>query len=243
MKKYAILGFVIASVLSATMASELRLNGSTTVLSNVIVKIKDPFKAATGIDLVVKGSGSGAGFKDLLTGGLCDMAMASDTMEDLSKGLTINVKLKDYEIARDTMKIIVNKKNSVTMLTRQQVKDINLGIIKNWKEVGGPDLDIIVVTATKSSGTRKFFQKFELDNEAFSPDAIEVETSLGEVKEVADMDGAIGAVSAGVVGNSVKTVEANDISRGLYLIVVNEPTVEGKKLLDYIKGDGAKYLK
>ena len=238
-----VLGVVLAAtLLTGAFASELKINGSTTVLSNIIVKIKDPFKAATGIDLIVKGNGSGAGLKDLLAG-QCEVAMASDTLADLTKGMTLTATLKGTEIARDTMKVIVNKNNAVTTLTKQQVKDINSGKIKNWKEVGGKDLDIIVVTATKSSGTRKFFQKFEMDDAAFSPDAIEEETSLAEVNEVANMDGAIGAVSAGVAGASVKVLATNDISRGLFLIAINDFSDDAKKLIGFIKGDGAKYLK
>jgi phosphate transport system substrate-binding protein len=214
-------------------------------MGKIMSKIKEPFEKSSGIQLDLLANGSGAGAKDLAAG-TCDVAMASESLDDLKKSvkeLGAIPDLKEHVLAQDTMKVIINKQNPVASLSKAQLKGLNAGTIKNWKEVGGFDGDVIVVTSVKGSGTRSFFGKTVMDGEPYASDAIEASTTMAEIKEVATMKEAIGAVSESFTNDTIKIVEAPPISRPLALITKGEPTPAVRKLIDFIKGEGQKHLK
>lgn len=227
------------------VAEKLVVHGSSTTMGKIMSKIKEPFEKGTGIQLELLANGSGAGAKDLAAG-KCDASMASESLEDLkkvAKELDAIPNLMGHVLAQDSMKVIVNKQNPVAALSREQLKGLNTGKIKNWKEVGGLDADTIVVTSVKGSGTRSFFSKTIMDGEQYAADVVEVPTTIAEVKEVATMKEAIGAVSESFVNDTVKTVDTPPISRPLILVTKGEPSPSARKLIDFIKGEGQKYLK
>lgn len=74
--------------------------------------------------------------------------------------------LVDHQVCVVTMAPIVNKdvaEAGVKSLTKEQLISIFTGKTTNWKDVGGPDEDIVLVTRPESSGTRATFQKYALD--------------------------------------------------------------------------------
>jgi phosphate transport system substrate-binding protein len=237
--------FIVSVTVLPACAEKLVIHGSSTTMGKIMSKIKEPFEKSSGIQLDLLANGSGSGAKDLAAG-TCDAAMASESLEDLKKAvkeLGAIQNLKEHVLAQDAMRVIVNKQNPVVSLTKEQVKGLNTGKVKNWKEVGGTDADVIVVTSVKGSGTRNFFSKVIMDGEPYAADAIEASTTMAEVKEVATMKEAIGAVSESFVDNSVKTVEAPPISRPLIFVTKGEPSPGIRKLIDFIKGEGQKYLR
>ncbi|MEI6209461.1 MAG: substrate-binding domain-containing protein [Desulfuromonadales bacterium] len=239
-----LLSTVSLSVLPAR-AEKLVIHGSSTTMGKIMSKIKEPFEKGTGIQLELLANGSGAGAKDLAAGS-CEAAMGSESLEDLKKAvkeLGGIPNLVEHVLAQDTMKVIVNKQNPVSKLSREQLKGLNTGKIKNWKEVGGPDADVIVVTSVKGSGTRSFFSKTIMDGEQYAADAVEASTTMAEIKEVATMKEAIGAVSDSFVNDTVKTVDGPPITRPLIFVTKGEPSPGIKKLIDFIRGEGQKYLK
>ncbi len=240
---YAMLLFFAVSTMA--YAEDLRVNGSTTTMGKIISKIKAPFEKATGIHLAVNANGSGAGAKDLIAG-KCDASVASESLEDLKKAvpeLNSIADIKTSVLGNDNLAIIVNKVNPVTKLNKEQLKGLNTGKIKNWKEVGGMDADVIVVTSEKGSGTRAMVTKQILDGEPFSADVVEASTTMAEVKEVSSMKEAIGAVSESFVNETVKRVDGPVIGRPLLILTKGEPSVSVKKLIDFILGEGQQYLK
>jgi phosphate transport system substrate-binding protein len=240
---FLLLAFTIPAL--PANAEKLVIHGSSTTMGKIMSKIKDPFEKSSGIQLEIQANGSGAGAKSLAAG-KCDVAMASESLAELKKSvkeLDGISNLQEHILGQDSMKVIVNKSNPVASLSKEQLKGLNTGKIKNWKEVGGPDADVIVVTSTKGSGTRSMFSKAVMDGEQYAADAIEAPTTMAEVKEVATMKEAIGAVSDSLVDDTVKVVAAPAISRPLILVSKGDPSPAAKKLIDFIKGDGQKYLK
>ena len=246
MKKMVLYAIVFVLAFGATTYAEtLRVNGSTTTMGKIISKIKDPFEKATGIELVVNANGSGAGARDLVAG-KCDASVASESLEDLKKAVPELNNIPDIKVSilgNDNLAVIVNKANPITALTKDQLKGLNTGKIKNWKDVGGMDADVIVVTSEKGSGTRAMVTKQILDGEPFTPDIVEASTTMAEVKEVSSMKEAVGAVSESFVNDTVKRVGAPVIGRPLILLTKGEPNASVKKLIDFILGEGQKYLK
>jgi phosphate transport system substrate-binding protein len=240
-----LLQFIFLVSVPFASAEKIIIHGSSTTMGKIMSKIKDPFEKSSGIQLELLASGSGAGAKSLVAG-TCEVAMASEGLDDLKKAvkeLSTIPNLQEHVLAQDSMKVIINKQNPVASLSKEQLKGLNTGKIKNWKEVGGPDADVIVVTSVKGSGTRSFFSKSIMDGQEYASDAIEAATTIAEVKEVATMKEAIGAVSESFVNDSVKTVNAPPISRPLIFVTKGEPSPGARKLIDFIKGEGQKYLK
>lgn len=130
--------------------------------------------------------------------------------------------LVDHQVCVVTMAPIVNKDITdagVTDLTKEQLISIFTGKTTNWKEVGGPDEDIVLVTRPTSSGTRATFQKYALDgSEEASNASMETDDSGVLLQNVQDTKGAIGyvALSYLVDNNDVSTLSIDGV----------EPTLE-----------------
>ena len=202
------------------------------------------FEAANpGKRVLVSGIGSSAGI-EAVTKGTCDIGTSSRDLKPEEKTLG----LVDIKIALDAIAVIVNPSNPVTGLTKAQVSDIFQGKIKNWKEVGGPDLEIGLVNRDEASGTREAFSKFVLGTADFDPSAA-VLPGTGQVRSVvAQASGAIGYISLGFVDPSVKPlaidgIPANEttvgngtypLSRYLHFLTKGEPTGLAKAYIDFV---------
>ncbi|MBF0559611.1 MAG: substrate-binding domain-containing protein [Nitrospirae bacterium] len=246
MKRIVLYSMLLVLLIGSTAYAEvLQINGSSTVMGKIMSKIKVPFEKASGIELVLSTNGSLAGAKDLIAG-KCAASVSSDNFEDLKKAVPELAGIADIKVQQlgsDNIAVIVNKQNPVSKLTMDQVKGLNTGKVKNWKEVGGADSDVIVVTSVKGSGTRQTFNTQAMNGEPYASDAVEASTTMAELKEVSSMKEAIGAVSESFVNDTVKKVDAPAIGRPLLILTKGEPSASVKKLIDFILGDGQKYLK
>lgn len=238
----------------AAFAGEtVRLHGSTTVQKRIMEPGKEALEKATGISLVLVGNGTGSGLEDLVKG-KCDASMASEELADAissmkaASGTEPSADLKGNVITSDVIKVILNLSNPVAKLSKEQLKDLHTGKIANWKDVGGADLPVIVVTSHAGSATKKVFQKLVMDGAPYVTGAIEVETTRKEIENVENFPEGIGAVSNGFVNlpeykGKVKVAETMEISRPLMLITKGEPSANVKKVLDFFNGEGKKYIK
>jgi len=249
------IGLIAAFATTATFAQEVTVAGSTTVQKRILEPGAAGLKSATGIDVKVQGSGTGKGMIALFEGKV-PAAAASETLEEAvgsaqkaakeaEKTISVPGNLQFHEITKDVIVVIVNKDNAVSALSKEQLKDINSGKVKNWKEVGGADLPIKVVTSHAGSATRAVFQKQVMDGAEYIAGATEARTTREEIAEVSRDTGAIGAVSEGFFAQNpskAKTVKAPVISRPLALVTKGEPTPEVKKIVDFFKSPEGKAL-
>lgn len=107
--------------------------------------------------------------------------------------------LVDHQVAVVIFTMITNNKVNIAGLTTEQLKNIYAGQITNWKEVGGSDLPIVVVSRPTSSGTRATFQKYVLGTveSITGPKNLTTDSTGTVVKNVQQTDGAIGYVASG----------------------------------------------
>ena len=142
-----------------------RIKGSDTVLpvsqetAEIFMK-DDPDRRVT-----VTGGGTGVGISALMDN-TTDIAMASRPIK-FSEKMKLKAAKQEVEeviIAYDALAVIVNPSNPVSQLTRQQLEAIFRGKITNWKQLGGPDMKIIVYSRETSSGTYEFFKESALKN-------------------------------------------------------------------------------
>ena len=223
--------------------TSLTVTGSTTVMPIAEVAATEFEAANPGKRILVSGIGSSAGI-EAVTKGTCDIGTSSRDLKPEEKSLG----LVDVKIALDAIAVIVNPSNPVTGLTKAQVSDIFQGKIKNWKEVGGPDLEIGLVNRDEASGTREAFSKFVLGTADFDPTAA-VLPGTGQVRSVvAQAPGAVGYISLGFVDPSVKAlaidgIPANEttvgngtypLSRYLHFLTKGQPTGLAKAYIDFV---------
>jgi phosphate transport system substrate-binding protein len=243
----AILAFTgLAS--AAALADTLEVSGSTTVQERAFKNADAKLKAVTGMDIKFLPVGSGKGLMALAEGKVTVSATSetlNDTVEsakkaakDQDKSFTAPSNLVFHELARDSIMVIVHKDNPVTALTKAQLKDLNTGKIKNWKEVGGPDLPVKIVTSHAGSATRAVFQKQMMDGSEYVAGAAEIRTTKEEINEVGKEKGGIGALSESFIAanpGKVKVVKAPEIMRPLALITAGQPKPEVQKMIDYFR--------
>lgn len=150
-------------------------------------------------------TGSGAGLESLASGSV-DIGNASRHVKDTEKekGLVENV------IALDGIAVIVNKANTVTDLTKDELIKVYQGEVKNWSELGGKDEAIVVIGRENGSGTRDAFEELLKLKDACAY-AQELDSTGGVLAKVAATDGAIGYVSLDVVDSSVTAVKLDGV--------------------------------
>ena len=156
----------------------------------------------------VSGGGSGAGIK-AAQDGTAQIGMSSRELTQAEK----DSGLKETVIAIDGIAIVVNNANGVSDLTTQQIRDIFAGNITNWKDVGGSDAAITVVTREAGSGTRTAFQELVMLNKVNITSSAVVQGSTGSITQtVAGDKNAIGYISYGSLDNSVKALMVGGVA-------------------------------
>lgn len=149
------------------------------------------------VSITVDAGGSGEGLKQVSEGtvtiGNSDVSAEEKLDADQAKELV------DHQVCVVTMAPIVNKdvtETGVKDLSTDQLIGIFTGQITNWKDVGGPDEDIVLVTRPSSSGTRATFEKYALNGNAEAENkSMETDDSGVLLKNVSDTKGAIGYVA------------------------------------------------
>lgn len=198
----------------------------------------------------VQGGGSSAGIT-AVESGTADIGMSSRTLKESERHLW------SVEIAKDGLAIIVHPDNQVGDLSIRQLCGIYTGAVANWKEVGGADAKIHLITREEGSGTRSAFEELVMGEDAISPRSI-VQDSNGAVRQLVSGDvNSIGFVSLGLVDDTVKAVRMDgveptweNISNGGYslyrpflYVTKYEPEGHVKSFIDYtLSAEGQRLL-
>lgn len=230
-------------------ASVVTINGSTSV--NEIMESKkdkigivEAYQAVRpDIRLRVSPTGSSDGIKAAIEGS-ADIGMTSRKLNPEEKvGLTETV------VAIDGIALVVHPDNPVQNLTREQLRDIYLGKITNWNQVGGDDVQISVVARESGSGTRGAFEELLGIKDKMVDSATQF-NGTGAIKaEVSQNKHAIGYISEGAIDSSVKPLDiegyaptVENIRAGSYLIkrkfifIYNEETLtqQAREFIEWV---------
>ena len=202
-----IISIVLVLAFSLHIATAQKIKGSDTCLPLVqkeaeAYKKKNPSSAIT-----VTGGGSGVGISALIDGST-DLAMSSRKlkMDEKLKLQDAGKSYKEVIMAYDALSVIINPSNKVTQLTRAQLEGIYTGKIKNWKEVGGDDMTIVVYGRETSSGTYDFFKEKVLLNKNYASTMLNMPATGAIVQSVSQTKGAIGYVGMAYQEGDVKVV-------------------------------------
>jgi len=262
------LSVIVASVLlvgcggkdsgEKTAPKYITVKGSDTMVHLASAWAEAYMRAHPDTDISVTGGGSGTGIAALLNG-TTDICIASRDIKEkevkmaADKGITPN----EIVTSRDGIAVVVNPENPLSELTIEQIGKIYTGVYKNWREVGGPDHEIVILSRESSSGTYVFFQEHVMKKKDYSPDAMLMPSTSAIIQSVSQDMWAIGYVGLGygvqaadrvkmlsiketadtpAVVPSVATVQdgSYSIARGLYFYTNGAPSGVTKEFVDFV---------
>jgi phosphate transport system substrate-binding protein len=198
---------------SAPAGKSLQIEGSTTV-GPIAVQFVEAFKKLhPDVTITCKQTGSGDGAAALIDG-RCQIATMSRFMkpqDEFKKAVDKGILPVAHAIAMDGVCIILHPSNPVKALTTAQVHDIYTGKITNWKELGGADSAIVVISRDTSSGTYGTFTEFMMGKDKLFEKAEYVNGNPQAHARVASTPGAIAYAGLGFVDDKVKAVTLNGV--------------------------------
>jgi phosphate transport system substrate-binding protein len=255
MKTKKIFLLIIGLVLTIFACGKSKLSvtvAGSTAFQPFAEKLADQYMLThTDTNITIQGGGSAVGIQSALSGA------AQIGMADLVELPSEAKALSSVVVARDGIAVIVNLKNSVNNLTFQQVRDIYNGKIKNWKNVGGNDHPITVISREAGSGTRSSFETIIKDVK-LTGEAI-IQDSNGTVRETVTNDvNTIGYISHGLINERIKPISINGVAstteeiikgkyslvRPIFFLTKEAPKDKIKEFIDYILSkDGQEIIK
>ncbi|MDR0956900.1 MAG: phosphate ABC transporter substrate-binding protein [Endomicrobium sp.] len=242
----------------------IQIRGSDTIVNLIQAWSENFVKQYPNCNISVTGGGSGTGFASLINK-TCDITMSSRKIEKKEKLLADikGIKPVEFKIGIDGLAVLVNKNNPVSKLTLEQLRDIFMAKITNWKEVGGENKKIVVLSRESNSGTHMFFKERVLrnndknSNNEFSMHSLMMSSSQAIYDEVYQNSNALGYVGMGFINNGVKAISVAinnkdgygypnlenvmngkyPISRPLYLYTNGEPYGVVEMFIKYALSD------
>ncbi len=196
--------------LYTTVSLAQKLKGSDTVLPLAQKEAEGFMKTNKAARVTVTGGGSGVGIASLIDA-TTDIAMSSRKikMGEKIKLSDAGKASKETIIAYDALAIVVHPSNPVSQLTREQMEGIFTGKIKNWKEVGGSDMAIVVYSRESSSGTYEFFKEKVLNNKNYASSVLSMPATGSIIQSISQTKGAIGYVGFAYVEKEVKALKVS----------------------------------
>jgi len=227
---------ILTAGCSREKCNSIQIKGSDTMVNLTQAWTEAFTKENPGINISVTGGGSGTGIASFISGN-CDIISASRqmTVEEIELAKKNGIEEKEYIAALDGIVVVVNPKNPVSKLTVDQLSDIFMGKIKNWKEVGGNNSSIVILSREINSGTHVFFKEHVLrkgnpkGTEEFSPNALLLPSSQAIADEVAQNSGTIGYYGMGYISPNQKLVA---VSKGPKMPFI-EPSIDTVKKGSY----------
>ena len=243
---------------TAMQRTSINIKGSDTMVNLMSNLAEEYMKEHPNVNIAVTGGGSGTGIAALLNGTteICAASRAMQQKEiDLakSKGITPVEKI----IGLDGLAVMVNPKNPIGELTIEQLRKIYTGEYTNWKDVGGQNQEIVLLSRESNSGTYVYFQEHVLNKADYSPKARLMPSTAAIVQSAGSDAGAIGYGGVAYAENpSVKIVSVKDapdsvavqpteanvvsgsypISRPLFLYTNGQPSGPLKEFFDFCNG-------
>lgn len=251
------LGIFINQDLEAR-SSIVQVKGSDTILNVSQKMVENYMNIEPKARIAVTGGGSGVGISSLING-TTEIAMASRNIK--SKEMEMAKKrgreIEEIVLGYDGIVIITNLDNPIADIDSQTLGKIYRGEISNWKELGGDDAPIVVLSRDSSSGTHEFFKEYvvrennTLKSAEYGEKTLYMPANESIKQEVRSNKYAIGYIGMGYMDNTLKGLKVNGIepslenisnktypiAREIYWYINKNGKPEGKKLVDYALSD------
>lgn len=241
--------FLGSPAFAQTGKGSIQIKGSDTMVNLGQAWAEAFNKINPEVNVAVTGGGSGTGIAALIAG-TADIAECSRTMKDkeIEKAKQNGITPIEFIVALDGLAVVVHPDNPVSKLTTDELSDIFTGKIINWKQLGGQDLPIVILSREVNSGTHVYFKEHvlrrgsEKGSEEFSPMALLMPSSQAIADEVSQNPNAIGYYGMGYISPAQKAIAVAKDKNSPYV----EPKIENVKsgkypisrpLLMYTKGE------
>lgn len=235
------------------LSGVLTVAGSDTMVNMAQAWAKAFMAAEPGVQIAVKGGGSGTGIAALINGQV-DFANASREMkpEEVDQLKAKGGSAVETKVARDGIAVIINPANTIEGLTKDQLGAIYRGEVTDWSQVGGPNRPIALVSRDPSSGTYEYFKEEIVGKDKeYAKSAKLLASTQAVVDEVKANPDAIGYIGVGYENAGIKVVALEGVkasvatvldgtyplSRGLFMYSNGEPTGLAKAYLEWILSD------
>ena len=234
-------------------AGDVTVSGSSTVMPLAEVAAEEFNIQQKDYVVTVSAGGTGAGILGIAER-KNDIAMASRELTE-DERQRFGDSFEEFLVGLDGISLAVSDEvyqAGVSGLSRQQVRDIYSGNITNWKEVGGPDTDIYVISREEGSGTRDNFNEVVLGSrDAETPGVDTVAFGGAEVKTaISGSDKAIGYLGFNYLGSGVHGIAFNgimpsyenikldlyELHRHLYFYTFGKPSDGSQAFIDFVRG-------
>jgi len=243
------LALALCFAANVVWAGNIVIKGSTTVLP-IAQKVAEAYmKEHPDVKITISGGGSGNGIKALIDGST-DIADSSRFIKEKEVKLAIErgAYPVPFAVAYDCIVPVVHPSNPVKNISMEQLKDVYMGKIKNWKEMGGPDRPIVVISRDTSSGTYEVWHEKVLKKERVFPGALLQASNGAIVQAVSKNKNAIGYIGLGYMEESVKALTVDGVqgseqttlsgtypvSRALYMFTAGWPKGDTMKFINYV---------
>jgi phosphate transport system substrate-binding protein len=246
MTMMAVVGMGVGAAMAGD-ANSIVVDGSTTVGPVAKAFAEYYMGKHQGVNITVSESGSGNGAKSLINAA-CDVATMSRPMKNSEKKAAQEAGVLAIEnvVALDGLAVIVHPSNPRGNLTVEQIRDIYTGKITNWKELGGKDQKIVVISRDTNSGTYESFNELVMKGSKLKGGSEYVGSGGAIRQRVLSTEAAIGYVGLAFT-EGVKTIQVNGvmptpetviaktyaIARPLYMYTNGRPK-EGTALYDFV---------
>ena len=184
----------------------IAISGSTSV-GPLAEKLAFKYEENNDTKIEINQIGSSAGITNAISG-VSEIGMSSRDLkqEEIDSGLSETV------IAYDGIVVVTHPTNKVKDLTLEQVKKIFTGEVNNWQELGGEDLEIVVVSREDGSGSRDSFQEIvDFSSGELVRSAI-VASGNGNIKTTVAMNKhAVGFISFEYIDDTISTIDINGV--------------------------------
>jgi len=251
-KTTLLIAAITLAVAFKPVSTIITIKGSDTILPLSQKEAEDFMKKNKDASITVVGGGSGVGITALMDGNT-DIAMSSRDLKVEEKLKLQEKKIKQVTIGYDALAIVVNPKNKVTQLTREQLEGIFTGSITNWKDVGGDNETIVAYSRENSSGTYEFMKEHVMSKKNYGTGVLSMPATGAIVQSVSQTKGAIGYIGLAYINKDVKSVAVSfdgktfvkpsvkaakdktyPVSRPLYYIYAGASESKVKPFIDYV---------
>lgn len=244
------------------LSGSITITGSDTMLQLSTMFAEEFMKANPEVKITINGGGSGVGITQIIEG-TTDLANSSRDLKskERDEATAKGINLEDIAVAFDGIAVVVNPANPIGEITMDQLAKIFTGEFKSWKELGGEDQPIVVLSRENTSGTYAFFQEHVLSKKDYRKDAQFLAATAPIIQTAASDKWAIGYAGLGYAveaGSQVKilkvkkddastayepseaTIHSKEypISRALYVIRTAQKSNETiKAFYDFMLGE------
>ena len=246
---------------SSAGEQSIQVTGSDTMVNLGQAWAEEYTKTNPNAYIAVGGGGSGVGIAALMNG-TADLANSSRAIKDkeIKKANELGFGVEEYIVGWDGLAVVVHPDNPVNNLTILQIAEIFTAKITNWKEVGGEDLEIVLLSREVNSGTHVYFKENVVGSlgkgTEFSEEALLMPSSQSLADETANNTGAIGYYGMGYLSPAQKPINISvdgdtfiaptienvinksyPIARPLHMFSRDTLSEAAKAYIDWIMGD------